>query len=401
MPAPTCYQHPDVNAAASCGGCLKPICSACAVFEGGKDRCPACVTRYWQAKRYRAWALSALGVVALVAGGAYVVSVSGSDGAPSDTSSFDYGPKAPLVAKLRGELKKEPCNRTQMMELSKLLFSVQDWRGTIQASEDFIARCGKFTQLRSLTYSAHIRLSEFDLALKDAAELIESAPRNAGYWVWSGLAHEALGDFDKAVADFQQAFGLQPDQLQVANQLASAYERQLKPCDALLVLLQHLQAKPSSEGDGQLQERMAALATAGQCDVGGKGRAVVSVSRNGAMWVEPLVNGNVRGRFLVDTGATSVAITQEFADKLGLDLRKARTVPIQTANGLTTARQTKVESIDLQGARATDVEVTVSSTLPEGMDGLLGLSFLARFEMRLDAQEGRLELTERKRPDGK
>jgi len=339
-------------------------------------------------------------VAGLAVGGAYAAGVFGAGGkAPPEKPSFDYGPKTGRVAKVRKQLEREPCDRTKMMELSQLLFSVQDWRGTIQSSEDFITRCGKFTQPRSLTYSAHIRLSEFDLALKDAAELIESSPRNASYWVWSGLAHEAKGDLDKAVGDFQQAFGLQPDQVQVANQLASVYERQQKPCDALLVLLQHLQAEPAAEADSRIKERMAKLAVEGKCDVGGKGRAVLSVSRNGAMWVEPLLNGKVKGRFLVDTGATSVALTQEFAEKLGLELSKARTVPIQTANGLTTARLTKVQSIELQGAHATDVEVTVSSTLPPGMDGLLGLSFLARFEMRLDARAGRLELTERKRPN--
>ncbi|AKJ06341.1 hypothetical protein ATI61_105669 [Archangium gephyra] len=57
----------------------------------------------------------------------------------------------------------------------------------------------------------------------------------------------------------------------------------------------------------------------------------------------------------------------------------------------------RVPSLALQGARAENVEVAVMSTLPPDVDGLLGLGFLARFEMKLDARAGRFELSERKR----
>jgi hypothetical protein len=60
------------------------------------------------------------------------------------------------------------------------------------------------------------------------------------------------------------------------------------------------------------------------------------------------------------------------------------------------ARVALAQSIELQGAKARGVTVHVSSTLPPDMDGLLGLSFLARFEMKLDAKAGRLELSEHK-----
>ncbi|HVG60897.1 MAG TPA: hypothetical protein VNA24_20230 [Hyalangium sp.] len=73
------------------------------------------------------------------------------------------------------------------------------------------------------------------------------------------MAHQASGDSEKALADFQEAFNLQPGQAQVANQLASTYERLRKPCDALLVLLQHLQANPAELGRAELMERMELL----------------------------------------------------------------------------------------------------------------------------------------------
>ena len=309
--------------------------------------------------------------------------------------TFDYGPKGVLVAKLRGELEKEPCNRTKAVQYAQTVFSAEDWRGSIRFADDFVARCGKFPQLRSITYSAHIRLSEFDLAIRDATELIESAPGNAGYWVWRGLAHQSREQSEQALGDFQQAFRLQPEQFQVANQLASAYERLDRPCDAHLVVLEHQQSNIESLGRPEVTKRLAQLAAQG-CELG-KGKAVVPVSKTGTLWVEPLVNGQTRGRFILDTGANSVAVSQEFANRLGLKLEGARTLTFHTAKGLIKAPVVRVPSIALQGARAENVEVAVMPTLPPDVDGLLGLGFLARFEMRLDARAGRLELSERKR----
>lgn len=308
--------------------------------------------------------------------------------------TFDYGPKRGLVVQLRNALEKEPCDRSKAVQYTQTVFSAGDWRGSIQFTDGFISRCGKFPQLRSITYSAHMQLSEFDLAIRDATELIDSAPGNAGYWVWRAMAHQSLQKSEQALADFQQAFRLQPEQFQVANQLATAYERLDRPCDGHLVLLEHQQSNIESLGRPEVRNRISQLAAMG-CELG-KGRAVVPVSKTGTLWVEPLVDGK-QGRFILDTGANTVAVSQAFADQLGLKLEGARTMSFRTANGLIQAPVVRVPSIALQGARAENVEVAVMSTLPPDVDGLLGLGFLARFEMKLDAKAGRFELSERKR----
>lgn len=344
-------------------------------------------------------AFTVTGVLGLVGAGLWLalrVGASGGGEAALPKHDFHYGPKNAQALQLRRHLEKEPCDRTKTLELVQLMFRADDWRGSILISEAFLTRCGKFPSLRQLTYSAHTRLSEFELAVRDATELIDSAPTNAGYWIWRGMALESSGKPEEALADFQQAFLLQPGQAHIANHLASAYERQHKPCDALLTLLNHLQANTEDAGSSELIARIAMLEAVGKCDIDGKGRAVVNATGKGAMWVEPLFNGKHRGRFIVDTGASAVVISQAFADMLGLELTGAPAVQVLTANGPATARVALVQSIELQGARARGITVHVSSTLPAGMDGLLGLTFLARFEVKLDAKAGRLELSERK-----
>lgn len=94
-----------------------------------------------------------------------------------------------------------------------------------------------------------------------------------------------------------------------------------------------------------------------------------------------LADGEVNGRrvtFLLDTGATQVALPMRLARELKLKLGPA--VSIQTAAGPATAYPTRLESVRLAGIEMRDVGALVS----EGLDPelvLLGMNFLRRLEM--------------------
>jgi aspartyl protease family protein len=95
-------------------------------------------------------------------------------------------------------------------------------------------------------------------------------------------------------------------------------------------------------------------------------------------------------RFLVDTGATLVALGRDEAARLGLDLSGARPAVSQTANG-----PVAVQTIVLDRVRVGEVEITQvgAVVLPQPLPYvLLGNSFLSRFQMRRDNDVMRLEL---------
>lgn len=93
-----------------------------------------------------------------------------------------------------------------------------------------------------------------------------------------------------------------------------------------------------------------------------------------------VASGRINGEavvFLLDTGATDVAIPAELAEKLGL----ARGAPIllQTANGQTTGYRTVLDSLSLGDIVLRDVRAIVAP----GFDGeqiLLGMSALKQLE---------------------
>jgi len=99
-------------------------------------------------------------------------------------------------------------------------------------------------------------------------------------------------------------------------------------------------------------------------------------------------NGQVNGgsvRFLVDTGATMVALPARDADRLGIDYQKGRRGLIQTANGPTMAYRIKLDQVTLGGITLQNVDAVVIGGRGLGI-ALLGMSFLNRVEMQRDGQ---------------
>jgi aspartyl protease family protein len=82
---------------------------------------------------------------------------------------------------------------------------------------------------------------------------------------------------------------------------------------------------------------------------------------------------------LVDTGATGVAISQSVADRL--KLKSISAVRTTTANGDSVSYLVRLESVKLGGIEAKNVSASIAPGL-QG-DVLLGMSFLARMDVRL------------------
>ncbi len=111
----------------------------------------------------------------------------------------------------------------------------------------------------------------------------------------------------------------------------------------------------------------------------GRGNIEVTLQRNRAGHY--LAAGQINGQpvvFLLDTGATDVAVPETLANRLGLE-RKYRSVS-RTANGNITTWSTRLDSVDLGGIRRPDVRATILPNMT-GNEVLLGMSFLKHLEL--------------------
>ncbi|HYN79029.1 MAG TPA: TIGR02281 family clan AA aspartic protease [Lamprocystis sp. (in: g-proteobacteria)] len=94
-----------------------------------------------------------------------------------------------------------------------------------------------------------------------------------------------------------------------------------------------------------------------------------------------VAGGRINGEpvvFLVDTGATDVALPLPLARRLGLTLRPGGLS--QTANGMVETWNTRLDSVDLGGLVARNVRASVLPNMP-GEEVLLGMSYLKHLEL--------------------
>ena len=122
---------------------------------------------------------------------------------------------------------------------------------------------------------------------------------------------------------------------------------------------------------------------------GGAG-AVVLARRQGHFDVDGRVNGR-RIDFVVDTGASVVALTARDAARLGIHpSRNAFVADVKTANGTIRAAPARLDVVQIGSLELRDVTALV---LPDDAlsDNLLGLSFLSRLH-RFEYSDGKLVL---------
>jgi aspartyl protease family protein len=136
---------------------------------------------------------------------------------------------------------------------------------------------------------------------------------------------------------------------------------------------------------------LAAHPTAPVAAAGANSRSVV-VSRDGRGHFE--VDARVNGRrigFMVDTGASVIALTTRDAARLGIHpAQSVFTVEVKTANGTIRGAPMRLDRVEIDNIELRDVAALV---LPDQAlsDNLLGLSFLSRLR-RFEYSDGKLVL---------
>jgi aspartyl protease family protein len=121
----------------------------------------------------------------------------------------------------------------------------------------------------------------------------------------------------------------------------------------------------------------------------GAGSQIVMTAGSGGHFS---AGGSINGKavnFLVDTGATSVAISESVADRIGLDYRKGQRGMASTANGPVPIHVLSLAVVRIGDVQVYNVEAVV---MPAPMEQvLLGNSFLTRFQMKRENDKLTLE----------
>jgi aspartyl protease family protein len=108
-------------------------------------------------------------------------------------------------------------------------------------------------------------------------------------------------------------------------------------------------------------------------------RVVLSAGPGGHFISQGQING-ASVRFLVDTGATEVAMSSQEADRIGLEYRSGRPVVLNTANGAVQGYQIHLNTVRLGGVEVHNVEAIVTANPMPFV--LLGNTFLMHFQLK-------------------
>lgn len=124
---------------------------------------------------------------------------------------------------------------------------------------------------------------------------------------------------------------------------------------------------------------------------------------HGVMFASVILNDRHPQEFAVDSGAAFVCLSQAMAAEIGLVVNDSnRTVILRTADGRNVpAKLTMLESVRIGKFTVENVEAVVLGAEAPNAEPLLGMSFLGRFQFKIDTQAGTISLTKLEIPDPK
>lgn len=117
---------------------------------------------------------------------------------------------------------------------------------------------------------------------------------------------------------------------------------------------------------------------------GANNTLTLSADTVGQFWTVGQINGKST-RFLIDTGATSIALPASVARNMGIDYTKGQRGFASTAGGVVPAYRVSLDAVTVGEITLYRVEASI---FEGGLDvALLGMSFLNRLEMKRDGAQ--------------
>jgi clan AA aspartic protease (TIGR02281 family) len=301
------------------------------------------------------------------------------------------------------ELKREPCDQKSIADLALVLDKLGYRREAANGLYNFVRNCGAPLSALNQSVNIYLKLTDYAKAVEVADEFIRRAPSDHNAHYLRGVALQGVGDYKRALVDYSDAVELfGADKKNIASRvflhMAEVYAALDRFCEATAPINMWVSLDPASRDTSRTQKMISDYEAKGNCASSKEFQKETYPLRGqrNVVTVKAEING-VRGLFILDTGASYVSVKSAFADRAKIP-RSETEITLLTANGPAKAKLSKADKVMLGKLEAANVPVAVQNaddkSYGNGVDGLLGMSFLSRFEVQMAS--GSIEIRTRR-----
>ena len=297
------------------------------------------------------------------------------------------------------QLTREKCDQDAIVHLGEALSTAGYRRESAVAEVNFSSQCGGYAPALRGAVNTLLKLSDYTTAETIAADLIRLEPHaDEGYFL-RAVARDGNKSFKGAIDDYVTAIELFGNKDSISSigyyRMALDYEKLGQFCDAMLPLEQWVAIDPARHDSSRVQAMLSDYAAKGGCAAATSGSEErFPAARPGGVVKVPVLVNNVAATFILDTGAAYVSLKDSFAKKAKVEIEPGSSVHLHTANGIAEGRRGRADTVQLRSLKAQSVPVVVeadsAATYGDGVDGLLGMSFLSRFALTIDGRTVRI-----------
>jgi aspartyl protease family protein len=316
--------------------------------------------------------------------------------------AYDLSPEAARLDKFDVKrtltvLQREPCDSSALHQLATALKEADHRRDAARAQMAFSRKCGGHWGFLYDAANTLLNLNDNAAVLAAADGMIALQPHDGTGYYLRALANAKLGAHKLVVDDLVSTVELAGFRNRlhsgVFTDLARSYEALGQPCDAAMAIDTWVGIDRATRDTPQTRAMISKHEARGNCAANRSGeKEIIAVSDSNVAVVPVTVNG-VRGRFIVDTGASFVSMPRSFATQAGVEIDENSSLLLHTANGTAKGKLGRATEVSVRSLKSRQVQVIVQDGVGgygPGIDGLLGMSFLSRFDVIISSGTVRL-----------
>jgi clan AA aspartic protease (TIGR02281 family) len=310
---------------------------------------------------------------------------------------------APLPAKLELQtdinrgltgLVREACDKRAIFSLGEALLKSGSDRIAANAYLGFAATCPNGEGEKYRAAGILFAIADYKPVIAIMTDLIAVRPEVDSYRYLRALSLIGSKRYEEALTDYANTIELQHDQRNLGEwvffEMSSAYASLKQYCLAITPIQTWVAIDPANRDTPLARKMILDYSRQGNCELRyAVGSDTFPRTDDSTIQVRVDVNGST-GTFILDTGASFVTVTSNFALRSKVDVLR-QSVQTQTANGVSESLLGRAASVRVGRAEAADVAILVQDrSLGRGIDGLLGMSFLSRFNLSIAKGEWKL-----------